>query len=136
MTCPATSHQGAFKMFLSKSHVDGVPSPVLPSKWEWGARHGLVCELAAVGGSSLCLLAGLRGEAGFGGPAGTAAGGGGAVALLHRQAVVEACRRHTLGGGFVAHALQLVAHRDALTWRREKRRLSHRRHRTTPNDAK
>lgn len=64
----------------------------------------------------LCFLTGLRGEEGFGRPAGTAAGGGGATALVGRQAVVEVRRRHTLGRGFITHTLQLVARRGALTW--------------------
>lgn len=63
----------------------------------------------------LCFLTGLRGEVRFGRPAGTAAGGGGATALVGRQAVVEARRRHTLSCGFITHTLQLVAHRGALT---------------------
>lgn len=64
----------------------------------------------------LCFLTGLRGEVGFGRPAGTAAGGGGATALVGRQTVVEVRRRHTLSCGFITHTLQLVTHRGALTW--------------------
>lgn len=44
------------------------------------------------------------------------AGGGGATALVWRQTVVEARRRHALGRGFLTHTVQLIARRRALTW--------------------